>query len=778
MISYKNLEKKFLKYIQKVSSFYIYFWTTLLMSNQGKNDQFTKIKDCGTELESKKKQIEEMFTELQHIKVNNVRIIKYYSDYLGEVINDYENDDKLKRKIKDILQNEQFSFNQDKEVDYYLNNTINTDEFQFILISASKNNFCTILNISLELSGELGYSKKEILGKQCDIFMPSIIQDIHREMLKQKVNEYKNKEIQNNNINLHLNIESFQSFLLTKAKFLIPYFFSPDLMVNEFNDIFFIVKLSPCLINYQNKSLNSCYVFTNTKLKIENYSSNAMKLLALEQKDIFGRNQIYIGNYINNIDSSILKNSNKSKISWAKKTKDYNINSDFQCITTPIKILDTVYGYLLTFTLDDEYLFHKNKFDNNFIPTSNLTNVFRFDYTNHKYFLTQEKKDILSDELKNKLISLVNKYKENSNSNSSTTENEEEQSEIDKEESSEYTSSHAKYSHSSDNSSTAKLNKKNTSFHLPDTAYYVQSLNETEKKGNILTKEIEGEYYKVNTKDVKYFIYDYNRKSYLEVKKNFEMDQVKYRINQFSQPHEEIKEEHNLEKQKISKEEKKQYEDTKLKESQQKLLFQIKQSINKNESITIISFLYICSIIIFLILIGEGVFTLIFFKTILNKANESCTLIDYSYKILSNCISTIFFVRELTLLSMDGYIITYQDNNNYRKDVIDNLKNIGETTQNMIEHILTTFISLNKENEKIFYHNTLKMYMIADDLSLFQFNLTINAALSQVLSSMFSIIYLDIEEIIPSHREVYFTFFNCLNALYAGLITQANVFSN
>ena len=37
---------------------------------------------------------------------------------------------------------------------------------------------------------------RDIVGKQCDIFMPSIIQDIHREMLKQKVNEYKNEEIQ------------------------------------------------------------------------------------------------------------------------------------------------------------------------------------------------------------------------------------------------------------------------------------------------------------------------------------------------------------------------------------------------------------------------------------------------------------------------------------------------------------------------------------------------------------------------------------------------------
>lgn len=53
-VSYKYLENHFLKEIQSVSSLYSYFWTTLFLSNQGKNDQFTKINDCGSEIERKK----------------------------------------------------------------------------------------------------------------------------------------------------------------------------------------------------------------------------------------------------------------------------------------------------------------------------------------------------------------------------------------------------------------------------------------------------------------------------------------------------------------------------------------------------------------------------------------------------------------------------------------------------------------------------------------------------------------------------------------------------
>ena len=48
----------------------------------------------------------------------------------------------------------------------------------------------------------------------------------------------------------------------------------------------------------------------------------------------------------------------------------------------------------------------------------------------------------------------------------------------------------------------------------------------------------------------------------------------------------------------------------------------------------------------------------------------------------------------------------------------------------MIQYILTTSITLSKENELILYNNTHTMYLLTNDLNLIEFNLTINAALS------------------------------------------------
>lgn len=79
-------------------------------------------------------------------------------------------------------------------------------------------------------------------------------------------------------------------------------------------------------------------------------------------------------------------------------------------------------------------------------------------------------------------------------------------------------------------------------------------------------------------------------------------------------------------------------------------------------------------------------------------------MIYYSYQILTNNIASIFYIRELSLLSIDEYVISYQDKADYR--TISSLKKIAECSQAMIQYILTTSISLSKENELLLYNNT------------------------------------------------------------------------
>ena len=54
-------------------------------------------------LKEKKILIEEMYENLRLMSNNVLTIIKYYADFLGEVIKDYESESKFKKIIKDAI---------------------------------------------------------------------------------------------------------------------------------------------------------------------------------------------------------------------------------------------------------------------------------------------------------------------------------------------------------------------------------------------------------------------------------------------------------------------------------------------------------------------------------------------------------------------------------------------------------------------------------------------------------------------------------------------------
>ena len=101
-----------------------------------------------------------------------------------------------------------------------------------------------------------------------------------------------------------------------------------------------------------------------------------------------------------------------------------------------------------------------------------------------------------------------------------------------------------------------------------------------------------------------------------------------------------------------------------------------------------------------MILIAEGFYTLYSFNNIFRVLHENCSLIQYSYQLLCNCVYSIYFIRELTLLSMDEYSVTYQDMSTFWDNTISSLSEISVQSQEYTEYILTSFASLSPENEK------------------------------------------------------------------------------
>ena len=154
-----------------------------------------------------------------------------------------------------------------------------------------------------------------------------------------------------------------------------------------------------------------------------------MKLLALERIDIFGTNHLFIGNYIFDFKSNLLKKTKnkKIKISWAKKTKEYNINSEFICLPTPIRILNKTLGYLLNFTKVSYYSFADNReiVDKTYIPLQDINQYLTFNYEKQSYILNSTKKET-SEIIKRKVNQIINGYKK---SLSHTDDTEEEESE-------------------------------------------------------------------------------------------------------------------------------------------------------------------------------------------------------------------------------------------------------------------------------------------------------------------------------------------------------------
>ena len=211
---------------------------------------------------------------------------------------------------------------------------------------------------------------------------------------------------------------------------------------------------------------------------------------------------------------------------------------------------------------------------------------------------------------------------------------------------------------------------------------------------------------------------------------------------------------------------------------QDKIIKQIKYSLKKNEAESMVLKLQIISYMIFFILIGFGAFILIYFNDIYNKLSENCKLIQYSYQLLRNCVYSVFLTRELTLFGMPEYQITYQETEEYKHETFEMLSSLCAESQQMADYIITTFVSISPQSEQLLFKNTLTLYMISDTLDIISFDVTLNAAISQILSAQYLLANSPQNEIRPWSKAVFFTFLNSLNALYQGLLLQADVYEN
>ena len=103
-------------------------------------------------------------------------IIKIYIHYLKEIINDNEEANIYIKKISEELHDK----HQYDEINlYHLNfeELSKNEDYKYIIINLTKNNYYKITNISFSVCKLFGYSKEELIGNTFDILCPELFKN-------------------------------------------------------------------------------------------------------------------------------------------------------------------------------------------------------------------------------------------------------------------------------------------------------------------------------------------------------------------------------------------------------------------------------------------------------------------------------------------------------------------------------------------------------------------------------------------------------------------------
>ena len=825
-LSYANLFQKFKTQITKISYLYMSFWTTLYLTHQDSREDLTKLNDCGSAIDKTKKEIENTFNELQSIKSQDIIVLKYYSDYLNEIMNERDKSQLIKAKIKEIKDSTNEDYTKDIiDIDFQ---NVSSDELQYIIVTTGNQDFGIMLNVSLGLCVETGYTRNELIGKHLNMLVPELMRSHHMELLRKKYADFFQKEVDTRH-NTKKQYRTFLSFYLNKAHFMVPSVFGPGIINTETNDTFFITKVSHVQSNYfytnnqQNKK--ECYVFINHNYIIQNITVEAMKLLALSNEEVSKKQiPLFIGNYIADYRQRMFdrKNEQELKLRWIKKYKDINMNCEFTCINTPLIMNNCYVGHYLHFIINDMRFGNASNslgLNHNFVPVSIPNERFVYDvdkntfaiYNNSERNMNKEdanenekNKKTLIEKLKEKALnhlkhikqgtSTENESNDNTSKDNSNDDDDDDEEEDENEDTSEYESTenyinnnhHTSFSVSSgyDNDEHNKLANHNSKYNAQqnslDLALHIIKKQEelAHLNKHINNNEYSG-YYIVKTQKIKYLIYNFETMRYDEqTAPEHYTNFVQRRLKELSEPQIIRQQSKNNKKNKTEFQttENTLYSNTN-KQNENKIIKQIQYSLEKYEAHSSMLKLRITSFVVFLCLLGEGIFLMMYYKRVYTSLKENCSLIHDSYKLLMNCAYSIFYTREMILLAIPQYIITYQDKDLYYDDTLSALKDLATQSQNFTDKILTASASLNKEHELSLYNTTFQMTMVSDSLLTFTFNLTLNAALSQTLSAVFILSYMKTTDLIPLSKATFFSLYNNMNAIYDGLVHQANIFS-
>jgi len=148
-----------------------------------------------------------------------------------------------------------------------------------------------------------GYTKQELLGKSLDMLMPELYIKGHRNVLSDKITEFKKLNLGHNSSTKGFKADFRDIFVFgkNKSRYLIPLNFKVSLVPfnQDQNGFIFAAKLSNETFNYNNNLLSpqSCFVITNTRYQINSITASCINILGFSQ-NIINTNPVDLTKFI------------------------------------------------------------------------------------------------------------------------------------------------------------------------------------------------------------------------------------------------------------------------------------------------------------------------------------------------------------------------------------------------------------------------------------------------------------------------------------------------
>ena len=295
IFNYRKDVQDFKNNIENISVLYYDFLALLLERKMDNVNNFEKINQIGYIIKKLLKKIEKYFDKLINIKIDNYEIIKLYSEFAENILNDEDKIERCKNFLKIKNTNNIIEIQEKDYSNFNLEILKESDNFYYLIILTKNKELGNISDCSKNLCNLLGYTKNELIGKHINFLLPKIFHQKHKELIKKKSEEHKLNFFEKLYTNTIYSPDVIEKdiYCISKSKLLIPLTVKIYLVNNEDNELVYIAEFTRQL-NFTNdliKKLNNIEmpkhcVLTDKNFVIQSFTTNCLNFLKFKYEDI------------------------------------------------------------------------------------------------------------------------------------------------------------------------------------------------------------------------------------------------------------------------------------------------------------------------------------------------------------------------------------------------------------------------------------------------------------------------------------------------------------